>query len=134
VAVHQLTLIELNETFAICKLSSAAPIPTWASASPFFSVTRTNDELSIVCRQEAVPPGVLCERSWRCLRVAGTIPFSVAGILASLTAPLTEAGIPIFAVSTFDTDYVLVKEMNLSIAVTFLRQSGHTVHRANEIF
>jgi hypothetical protein len=133
VVVNQLTLIEVNDTFAICKLGGDAPIPPWASASPFFSITRTNDELSIVCRQEAVPQGVLCERGWRCLRVAGTILFSVAGVLASLTAPLAEAGIPIFAFSTFDTDYILVKEMNLSNAVNVLRQNRHSVHQASEI-
>src|SRR5262249_18786842 len=96
--LHQLTLMVLDDSFAVCRLGGDASIPSWASASAFSSITRTTDELSIVCRQDAVPDGILCERDWRCLRVAGTIPFSVVGILASLTAPLAEAGVGVFAV------------------------------------
>jgi hypothetical protein len=101
------TLLLLAGTFAVCKLEPTAPIPPWTSADELFSITRTGDELSIVCRQDAVPEGILCERGWRCWRVTGTIPFSVVGVLASLTAPLAEAGICMFAISTFDTDYLV---------------------------
>jgi hypothetical protein len=80
-----------------------------------------------VCRQDAVPKGVNCERDWRCLRVAGTIPFSAGGILASLTASLAEVGISLFAVSTFDTDYLLVKEKDFEAALNALRRQGHVV-------
>jgi putative acetyltransferase len=121
------TLLVLDGTFAICKLEPAAPIPPWATADEYFSITRTGDELSIVCRQDAVPEGILCERDWRCWRVAGTIPFSVVGILASLTAPLAEAGISVFAISTFNTDYLLVKEKDLERAVKALRGQGYNV-------
>jgi GNAT superfamily N-acetyltransferase len=112
------TLLLLDGTFAVCRLDSASSIPPWATADKLFSLTRTGDELSIVCRQDAVAEGILCERGWRCWRVAGTIPFSVVGVLASLTAPLAEAGISVFAISTFDTDYLLVKEKDLGRAVT----------------
>lgn len=120
-------LIVLPEAFVICRLGSEAPMPPWATAGKFISITRTADELSIVCCQDAMPEGVMCEPGWRCLRVAGTIPFSVVGVLASLTALLAKAGIPLFAVSTFDTDYVLVKEMDLEGAVAVLRQEGQII-------
>lgn len=98
-----------------------------ATAGSFFSITRTADELSVVCRQDAVPEGVVCQRGWRCLRVAGTIPLSVVGVLASLAAPLAEAGISAFAVSTFDTDYLLVKDKDLKAALESLRAAGQLV-------
>ncbi len=96
-------------------------------ASVFFSITRTADELSIVCPQESVPEGVPCERGWSCLRVAGTIPFSVIGVLSSLTSPLANAGISVFAISTFDTDYLLIKVKDWARAVDVLRRQGHTI-------
>jgi hypothetical protein len=126
-AFRQLTLILLPETFAICRLASDASVPPLATAGDLFSITRTADELSIVCRQDTVPEGIHSERGWRCLRVAGTIPISVVGVLASLTAPLAEAGITLFAISTFDTDYLLVKETDLEGAVAALRQEGHII-------
>lgn len=117
----------LPDLFAVCRLDPRAPIPSWANAGDFCSFTRTAEELSIVCRQDAVPDAVLSERHWRCLRVAGTISFSVVGVLASLTAPLAEAGISVFAFSTFDTDYLLLKEADLHQAVDVLRRQGHTI-------
>jgi len=124
---RRLPQLLLDGTFAVCRLDSASSIPPWATADDFFSITRTADELSVVCRQDAVPDGINCERGWRCLRVAGTIPFSVVGVLASLTAPLAEAGISVFAISTFDTDYLLVKAEDLERAVDVLRRRGHTI-------
>ena len=126
-AFQQLTLIVVDGVFAVCRLEPGAPIPIWSTADDFFSITRTADELSVVCRQDAVPDGINCERGWRCLRVAGTIPFSVVGVLASLTAPLAEAGISVFAISTFDTDYLLVKAEDLERSVDVLRGCGHTI-------
>jgi len=126
-AFRQLTLIVVDGLFAVCRLEPADSVPRWATAGEFFSITRTADELSIVCRQDAVPEGILCERGWRCWRVAGTIPFSLVGVLASLTAPLAEAGISVFAISTFDTDYLLVKAEDLGRAVDLLRWQGHTI-------
>jgi hypothetical protein len=117
----------MADTFAICRLGGDSPLPPWATASPFFSITRTAEELSIVCRQDAVPEGIVCERDWRCLRLAGTVPFSVVGVLASLTAPLAEAGVSVFAVSTFDTDYLLVKAADLERAVKALHGQGHNI-------
>ncbi len=126
-ADRRLTLLVVDGTFAVCRLDVDAPIPPWATAGRFFSVTRTAAELSVVCRQDAVPEGVACEAGWRCLRVAGALPFSAVGVLASLTAPLAAAGVSVFVVSTFDTDYLLVKEGLLERAADVLRQVGHVV-------
>jgi hypothetical protein len=123
----QRTLIAMTGKFAVCRLASDAAIPEWATKDGFFSITRTSDELSIVCRQDAVPDDVRCERDWRCLRIAGTIPFATVGVLAGLTTPLAAAGIGVFAVSTFDTDYLLVKAEDWTTAVDVLRCRGYTV-------
>jgi len=122
---QQLTLGVVEGTFAVCRLEPSAAIPHWATASSFFSITRTVDEISIVCADEAVPVGIKCERGWKCLRVAGTIEFSVVGVLTSLTAPLAEAGVSIFALSTFDTDYLMIKDRDLLTAICVLRHAGH---------
>lgn len=126
-----LNLVVVNGTFAICRLSGDAPIPSWAAGGPFSSITRTTDELSIVCLQDAVPDDIPCERGWRCLRIAGTLPFSAVGVLASLLTPLltpvAEAGVSAFAISTFDTDYLLVKADDFEKAVTALQHVGHSV-------
>lgn len=126
---HQLRLLVVDGMFAVCRLPANAPPPLWATVGEFYSVTRTADELSVVCHDGAVPAGVACERGWRCLRVAGAMPFAVVGILAFLTTPLAEAGISLFAISTFDTDYLLVKAERLLEAVAVLRAAGHQVEQ-----
>jgi len=125
--VVRLTVVPLEGAYAVCRLAADAPLPAWAAGGPFLSITRTADELSVVCRQAVVPEGVRCERGWRCLRVAGTLDFSLVGVLASLLGPLADAGVSVFAVSTFDTDYLLVKEEYLAAAVEVLRRAGHSV-------
>ena len=91
----------------------------------FLSITYTQDELSLVCWDAQVPDDVKCERAWRALKVQGPLDFALTGILSSLSTPLSEHGIAIFAVSTFDTDYILVKEEKLSYATEVLEQHGH---------
>ena len=122
-----LTLLGVVGRFAVCKLPPDSAVPTWATAGDVFSVTRMGEELSVVCRQEAVPTGTHAEAGWRCLRVAGAMPFTVVGVLASLTTPVAAAGVGVFAVSTFDTDYLFIKEAEFPLAVAALRQAGHTV-------
>jgi hypothetical protein len=109
------------------KLDRNAAIPSWAANGELFSVTRTMDELSVVCPESNVPDEFTTERGWRCFRVAGQIAFSVVGVLASLTEPLAEAGIGLFVISTFDTDYLLVKGMDLDRAMEALRRYGHSI-------
>ena len=122
---HVLTL--LRGIFAVCRIEPGGAVPTWATSGTFFTITRTSEELSIVCDQSAVPEGVRCERDWRCLKLAGPIPFSTVGVLASLVTPLADAEISVFAISTFDTDYLLVKGEALDRVVAVLRQAGHNV-------
>lgn len=126
-APHRLTLDLLEGTFAVCRMAADAPVPGWAVGGPFVSITRTADELSVVCRQEAVPEDVRCERGWRCLRVAGTLDLSLVGVLASLLGPLAEAGVSVVAASTFDTDYLLFPGQDFRRAVEVLRRAGYTL-------
>ena len=112
--------------WAVARLAADAPMPAWASApAPFLSVTRTGAELSIVAPAAAVPAGVRAEGGWTVLRLQGPFAFDQTGILASFATPLAEAGVGLFAVSTFDTDYVLVKTARLSAALAALLAAGH---------
>lgn len=124
---HRLELLILDERLAVCKLGPEGEIPSWAAGSRFCSITRTHDELSIVCPEASAPGEVQAVRGWRCFRVAGAMDFSVVGVLASLTTPLAEAKVGIFAVSTFVTDYLLVKEEDLGRAIEALVAYGHVV-------
>jgi GNAT superfamily N-acetyltransferase len=120
-------LLVLPGKYAVCRLPAEEPLPAWATAGVFVSVTRTREELSVVCPEDAVPGGVECRRGWRCLRVAGRLDFSLVGVLASLLAPVAEAGVSVVALSTFDTDYFLVPEADLAAAAEALRGRGHRV-------
>ena len=124
-----LTLQLIPGEFAVCRLPPAEPVPAWADSAVFSSVTRTTDELSIICPAAPVPAGIKAERGWRLLKVAGPLDFGAVGILAAVTAPLASAGISLLAVGTFDTDYVLVKADHLYDALRSLEAAGHTVRR-----
>jgi hypothetical protein len=115
--------------YAVVRLDAGEPLPDWARGGPFVSITRTDAELSIVCPQEAVPPGAQAERGWCCLRVAGPLGFGMTGILASLAGPLASSGVSIFVVSTYDTDYLMLQERDLGRGVDALVRAGHTVVR-----
>jgi hypothetical protein len=102
-------------------------VPTWATTRGFCSITRTAEELSVICLQSPVPDGVKCELDWRCFKLEGPIPFTTVGVLASLVKPLADAGISVLAISTYDTDYVLVKAADLGRAENTWRQYGRVV-------
>jgi uncharacterized protein len=127
-ATRHLELSLLPERFAISRLAADAPIPAWAMQGPLFSVTRTGDELSIVTELSRVPVGVQSQPGWRVLKVHGPFVLSEIGVLAALATPLAEAKISLFAVSTFDTDYLLVASETLSAAISALERAGHTIH------
>jgi len=113
---------------AVCRAVLGAEVPAWGLAGEFFCVMRTQDELSIVCADHLVPQtdeGVMVERGWGALKLEGPFPFAMTGVLASFVQPLAEAEIPVFAISTFDTDYVLVKNESLKPALTALGAAGH---------
>ena len=115
--------LRLRETpwrLAICRFAPDAPLPAWVlhASAEFWSITRTPRELSVVCSEDDLPPSVeqQVERDWRAFEVVGPLPFGLTGVVSSLTAPLAAAGIPVFVVSTYDTDYVLVKAADLLAA------------------
>ena len=120
-------LVVLEEDLAVARLEATAPIPEWVASGSLSSVTRTAEELSVVCAAAAIPAGVQAARGWRCLRVAGRLDFSMTGVLASIAGPLVAADVSIFAVSTYDTDYVLVHGERLTAAIEALRAAGHDV-------
>jgi len=124
------TLDLMTGSFAICRLEPHAVVPPWATGMAFSSITRTANELSIVCASGAVPDAVLAQRGYRALTVRGPLDFSLVGIAAALTRILAEASISIFLVSTYDTDYLFVREADLDRAVAALRAAGHTVTTA----
>jgi hypothetical protein len=114
----------LPDRLAVCRLASGDSLPSWATGT-FVSITRTSDELSVVCAESAVPDDVKSARGWRALKVEGVLDFSLVGILASLAEPLAAAGVSIFAISTHDTDYILVREQDLRNSIDTLSAAGH---------
>ena len=126
-SLHRLRVLRIPGLLAVCRLSPADAVPSWANGPGFLSITRTDDELSIVCADGLVPRGTQCMRGYVAMRVAGTLAPELVGVLVSLAEPLADAGIPILAIGTHDTDYVLVREADLDRAVGALRHVGHEV-------
>lgn len=122
-----LSLIVLPSTLAVCRLAPDSPVPDWATGGVLSIAARTPDELSLVCADDAVPDGTVAERGWRALQVEGPLAFEMIGVLASLAVPLAQAQVSIFAVSTFLTDYLLVRAGDLDWAIQALRGAGHKV-------
>ena len=125
--VHRLRLTLVPGRYATCRLAPESPIPPWVGGTSLVSITRTGDELSVVCEEDRVPAEVICERGYAALRVAGTLAPELVGVLVSLAGPLAEARIPILAIGTYDTDYVLVRHDDLAHSVGALRRAGHDV-------
>jgi hypothetical protein len=126
-----LSLKPVDGSFAVCRLAAGSALPEWFRPGPFATVSWTDDELSILCHDSQVPETVQCERGWRCLMLQGPFAFDQTGILLQVLQPLAEAKIGIFALSTFDTDYVLVKEHAFEATLQALVASGLTVERDN---
>jgi len=125
-----LTLQLIPGEFAVCRLTRDEPLPGWADSPVFSSVTRTADELSVICPSTQVPAGVRAESDWRIFKFVGPFEFSAVGVLASVAVPLAQAGISQLSLATFDTDYMLVKVARLEEAVRTLEIAGHTVRRS----
>jgi hypothetical protein len=125
----KLRISRLALRLAVCRLPPSTAVPGWAEGA-FVSITRTPDELSIVCDEEAVPSGSRVERGWSAFRVEGPLPFDAVGIAAALTAPIAAAGIPVLLIGTFDTDYLLVKEASAARVSAILRDAGHELAEA----
>jgi uncharacterized protein len=125
-----LKLDVLGGLLGVARLDASAEIPAWAGGAPLSAITRTADELSIVCPEDRIPEETRQERGFRALEVRGPLDFGITGVISALSAPLAAAGIPIFVVSTFDTDYVLVPARQLSAVTAALREAGHEVFTA----
>ena len=123
----ELRLSVLEDRFAVCRLQPNNEVPGWATEAGFSSITRTPDEISVVCPEETVPDEVVRESGWRALVVEGPLDFSLIGVLASILRPLANSGISVVTISTYDTDYVLVKEDQLDPAIAALRDNGHEI-------
>jgi len=120
-------LSTINLLLSVCRLPADAAIPGWIFNLPFFSITRTVAELSIVAPESFIPPDWKAERGWKALKVEGPLDFSLTGILASLAVPLAESGVSIFAISTYDTDMILVKADQLEKAISTLTSAGFSI-------
>jgi len=129
---HVLSL--LPERFCICRLPAQAALPGFPEGAAFHSVTRTGEELSIVCVEKAVPPEARVERGFSCLKLEGPFDLGTVGVLARLSGPLAQAGVSIFVVSTFDTDYLLVRETQAATALRILEAEGHQVKLPQGVF
>ena len=128
-AMKKLSLSLLPDKYAVCQFHPDKHIPYWALLGNFVSLTRTPEELSIVCQQDNVPDDTEAERGWRCVQVQGAFDFSIAGVNASLAIPLANADISVLAIATYATDYLLVKEENVERALQVLEQAGHYIAR-----
>ena len=125
--MRQLSLSLLPGRLAVCRLGPNEAIPQWVFSTSFWSVTRTDEELSLILPEELVPSGWKAEKGWRCLKVLGPLDFSITGIIASLSTPLARAGIPIFTISTYDTDYLLVRSGDVDRAKEVLSEHGFRI-------
>jgi len=123
---------QLPGLYAIVRLAPDARVSDWATKGDFTSITRTADELSMVCPAKNLPPDVHSPHRWICLKLEGPFPFSQTGVLLSFIEPLSDNGIPIFAISTYDTDYVLIQEEFAGMAVSALQAAGHELWPRDE--
>lgn len=117
----------LDGDYGVARLDPSEPIPAWAEGPGFVSISRGDDELSVVCLESRIPDGVRDDRGWACLKLLGPFAFDETGIVLSVIAPLSGNGIGIFVVSTFDGDHVLVKREDLDVARRLLTDAGHTL-------
>jgi len=125
---HHLTLTLLEGQFAICQLAPHQDIPPWATRGEVWSVTRTPTELTVVCGEHYVPKDAPADGGWGCLRIDGHFDLSMTGVLDSVAGPLANAGVSIFAFSTFETDYLLIRSTQIHVARATLTDAGHAVH------
>lgn len=125
----KLTLRLLKDAYGVCRLQKDSQIPSWAFDGEFYSITKTDDELSIVCLENNIPQDIKCESDWRIFKIQGPLDFSLIGILSKISSLMAENQISIFAVSTYDTDYILIKENNLENALKILESDIYNVIR-----
>jgi hypothetical protein len=122
----------LPDEYSVCHLDPREALPDWSLGPGFHSITRTESELSIVCRTDCVPDGIQQEAGWRGIEVEGPLEFEQVGILVGLLKPLEEAGIPVFVLSTFNTDYIFIRSDTLDRTIETLRYAGHPMTTGEE--
>lgn len=125
--LKELVLSTLDGFFAICKLNPQTKIPNWALKGEFYSITRTSEELSILCPQKIIPDEITSVGRWRGLKIEGPFKFTEIGILNSITAPMASVNISLLSISTFDTDYVFIQDDQFEDALLILAANGHEV-------
>ncbi|MGL4773950.1 MAG: ACT domain-containing protein [Clostridium sp.] len=118
-----------NGTYAVCRLENEDVLPTWIPTKNFYNITRTEEELSIVCFDKNIPSNVKCERDFKLLKIVGPLDFSLIGILSKISSALTEAKISLFAISTYDTDYIMIKKWDLEKGIEALNSVGIDVEK-----
>ena len=126
---RQLQLSLLKDKYGICTLPNTAPIPDWALTQSLASITRTEKELTIVCRLEILPSQYQSGPNWRCFKIDGSFDLNQIGVISSISSPLADAGISIYVISTYDTDYFLIQEQNLEQTISTLSDIGHNITR-----
>ncbi len=127
VAGYRRSLFLLKGLFAVCRLDKKASVPDWAMSKHFFSVTRTDDELSVVCPQVGIPAGIDCEPGWRCLKIESPFEFDLSGMISAIAAPVAGAEIDVFAVATQDSDYLMVRARDLDRTMSLLSEMGYRI-------
>lgn len=124
---NKLSIKLLKEKYGVCRLNKNEAIPSWALQGDFYSITKTEDELSIVCLQDNIIENIKCEKDWRVLKIEGPLDFSLVGILSKISTLMANNSISIFAVSTYDTDYILIKEKDINRAIKVLNNDSYEV-------
>ena len=127
--MNQLTFIVMNGIFSLCSLAPQDPIPAWAVLSSFYTISKTNDELSIVCESQYVPIDVKHDRNWSLLKIAAVLDLSLTGITAKFSTALADAGVNLCVIATYETDYILVKQQKLPTAIAALQNAGFIVQQ-----
>ena len=127
--MEKLKLKLLDGIYAVCRFEDSKKVPSWVNEKEFFSVTKTEDEISVVMLQDKISSDVKAEKDWRILKVEGTLDFSLIGILAKISGILAKNSISIFVISTFNTDYILVKEEKIEKSILVLSEEGYEISK-----
>jgi uncharacterized protein len=125
--MNQLRIIVLNGEFALCRLNADDKIPSWVLPSSFYNISKTTDELSVVCESNYVPENIKCDKGWQILKIADVLDLSLTGITAKFSTALADAGVNLCVIATYDTDYIMVKEEKLETAKSALINAGFII-------
>lgn len=127
--MNQLTIIVLPGEYAMCRMEPGSSFPSWALLSAFYTVSKSEHELSIVCEASLVPPSVECSKEWRLLKIAAILDLNLTGITAQFSTALANAGVNLCVIATYDTDYILVPQQKLATAIMALQEAGFVIQQ-----